>query len=220
MIIFIGDLIDRQAVDRLVEFMGQAKFVDGRQTAGELAAKVKNNNQIDSDDKNLPKMRRIVADAIENSPLFYSAARPRHVKPALFSRYVPGMEYGNHVDDALMGGMRTDLSFTLFLSDPESYEGGELVIDSTSGEQEIKLAAGSAVLYPSTSLHRVAPVTRGERLAAVTWIRSFIRDSARREILFDLDRVQDALIARDGKSPEVDLLSKTQSNLLRLWAED
>lgn len=220
MIIFIGDLIDQPTVQRLVSYMEKAKFIDGRETAGELAAKVKRNNQIDSDDETLPEMRRIVADAIDNNRLFYSAARPRFVKPAMFSRYVPGMEYGNHVDDALMGGMRTDLSFTLFLSDPAAYDGGELVIDSTSGEQEIKLPAGSAVLYPSTTLHRVAPVTRGERLAAVTWIRSFIRDPAKREILFDLDRVQDALIQREGKTLEVDLMSKTQSNLLRLWAED
>ncbi|MGE0151387.1 MAG: Fe2+-dependent dioxygenase [Reyranellaceae bacterium] len=220
MIVFIGELLAQDQVERLRELMEQTRFVDGRETAGQLARQVKRNNQVDSDDERLPEMRRIVADALEKNRLFYSAARPKHVKPPMFSRYVPGMEYGNHVDDAIMAGMRTDLSFTLFLSTPESYDGGELVIDSTAGEQDIKLPAGSAVLYPSTSLHRVAPVTRGERLAAVTWIRSFIRDPARREILFDLDRVQDALIGRGGKTLEVDLLAKTQSNLLRLWAED
>ncbi len=220
MIIFIGELMDRETVARLVGLMERASFVDGRTTAGELAAQVKNNNQVDSSDPLVPEMRQIVADCLDASRLFSSAARPQHVRPPLFSRYVPGMAYGNHVDDAIMNGRRMDLSFTLFLSDPESYDGGELVIDSTAGEQEIKLPAGSAVLYPSTSLHRVAPVTRGQRLAAVTWVRSLIRDAAQREILFDLDRVQEALFERDGKTPETDLLAKTQSNLLRLWAED
>ncbi len=220
MIIFIGGLMDQATVTKLTGLMERAQFVDGRATAGELAAKVKNNHQVDGRDPLIPEMRQIVDDCLAGSQLFNSAARPQHVRPPLFSRYVPGMEYGNHVDDAIMNGRRMDLSFTLFLSDPESYDGGELVIDSTSGEQEIKLPAGSAVLYPATSLHRVAPVTRGQRLAAVTWVRSLIRDAQQREILFDLDRVQDSLFKRDGKSMETDLLAKTQSNLLRLWAED
>lgn len=220
MIIFIGDLMDKETVKRLVGLMERAKFIDGRETAGALARQVKKNDQVDSDDQLMPEMRQMLLDCLEKSPLFHSAARPRHVRPPLFSRYVPGMEYGNHVDDAIMNGMRMDLSFTLFLSDPDSYDGGELVIDNPTGEQEIKLPAGSAVLYPATSLHRVAPVTRGQRLAAVTWIRSMIRDAQQREILFDLDRVQDSLFSRDGKSMETDLLAKTQSNLLRLWAED
>lgn len=220
MIIFIGDLMDRATVAKLVGLMERARFVDGRTTAGELAARVKHNNQVDSDDPLVPEMREIVEECLASNRLFRSAARPQHVRPPLFSRYVPGMAYGNHVDDAIMNGRRMDLSFTLFLSDPESYDGGELVIDSTAGEQEIKLPAGSAVLYPATSLHRVAPVTRGQRLAAVTWVRSLIRDAAQREILFDLDRVQEALFARDGKTEHTDLLSKTLSNLLRLWAED
>jgi len=201
-IVFIGQLLDEAVVMRLRQMLAQAHFADGRATAGAQARLVKRNDQV------------------ERSDIFHSAARPKHVQPPLFSRYVPGMEYGNHVDDAIMGGMRMDLSFTLFLSDPESYDGGELVIDSPSGEQDIKLPAGSAVLYPATTLHRVAPVTRGERLAAVTWVRSLIRDAGRREILFDLDRVQNALFARDGKTAETDVLAKTASNLLRLWAED
>jgi PKHD-type hydroxylase len=220
MIIFIAEMMDKATVQRVIELMYRATFIDGRETAGVLAAQVKNNRQIDSDDPLLPEMRQLVDDCLGKSRLFRSAALPRFVRPALFSRYVPGMEYGNHVDDAIMAGMRMDLSFTLFLSDPETYDGGELVIDSPTGEQEIKLPPGSAVLYPATSLHRVAPVTRGERLAAVTWIRSFIRDAGKREMMFDLDRVQDALLEREGKTAELDLISKTQSNLMRLWAED
>ena len=119
-----------------------------------------------------------------------------------------------------MGGMRSDISFTLFLSDPESYDGGELVTESHADEQPFKLPAGSLVLYPSTTLHRVEPVTRGSRLAAVGWIRSLVRDPARRELLFDLDTARKALFDRDCKSPEFDLLSKCGANLLRMWAED
>jgi PKHD-type hydroxylase len=219
-IIFMGDLMDKATVASLIALMERAGFVDGRTTAGEMAAQVKNNNQVDNDDPLMPQMRQILNECLEKSYLFHSAARPRHVRPALFSRYVPGMEYGNHVDEAIMNGMRMDLAFTLFLSDPDSYDGGELVIDNPTGEQEIKLPAGSAVLYPATSLHRVAPVTRGQRLAAVTWIRSMLRDAGQREIIFDLDRIYEALFKRDGKTLETDLLAKTQSNLLRMWAED
>jgi PKHD-type hydroxylase len=130
------------------------------------------------------------------------------------------MAYGAHVDDALMRGVRSDLSLTLFLADPGSYEGGELVVESSAGEQAIKLAAGALVLYPATALHRVEPVRGGVRLAAVGWIRSFVRDAARREVLFDLDRARRRLFERHGKTEEVDLLHKTSANLLRMWAED
>ena len=130
------------------------------------------------------------------------------------------MHYGSHVDDALMDGMRTDVSFTLFLSDPAGYDGGELTIESAAGEETFKLDAGSLVAYSATSLHRVADVTRGTRLAAVGGARSFIRDPARRELLFDLDTARRQLFAREGKSAEFDLVSKSLANLLRMWAED
>src|SRR5882724_7953048 len=138
----------------------------------------------------------------------------------MFSAYEPGMRYGSHVDDALMQGMRTDVSFTLFLSERESYDGGELVIESAAGEDAVKLPAGSMVAYPSTALHHVAPVTRGTRLAAVGWVRSYVRDSARREMLFDLDTARRQLFAREGKSAEYDLVSKSLANLMRMWVED
>jgi PKHD-type hydroxylase len=130
------------------------------------------------------------------------------------------MHYGRHVDDALMDGMRTDVAFTLFLSDPNSYDGGELTIESAAGEEAFKLDAGALVAYSATSLHRVADVTRGARLAAVGWARSFVRDPARRELLFDLDSARRQLFAREGKSAEFDLISKSFANLLRMWAED
>jgi PKHD-type hydroxylase len=130
------------------------------------------------------------------------------------------MQYGSHVDDALMSGMRTDVSFTLFLSDPASYEGGELVIESAAGEDSIKLHAGALVAYPATSLHHVNEVTRGVRLAAAGWAKSLIRDAARRELLFDLDTARRQMFARNGKSSEFDLVSKSFANLMRMWAED
>ena len=138
----------------------------------------------------------------------------------LFSRYQPGHAYGAHVDDALMGGVRSDLAFTLFLSEPDSYDGGELVIDSTAGEEGFKLAPGSVITYPATTLHRVAPVTRGERLAAAGWVRSYIRDAGRRELLFDLDTARRRIFDREGKTAEGDLLAKCAANLLRQWCED
>jgi PKHD-type hydroxylase len=138
----------------------------------------------------------------------------------MISRYKPGKQYGTHIDDALMGGLRTDVSFTLFLAEPESYEGGALVVESAAGEQEFKLAAGSMIVYPSTALHRVEAVAKGERLAAVGWARSFIRGSEQREILFDLENARRDIFDLHGKTPAFDLLSKCSANLLRMWAND
>ncbi len=130
------------------------------------------------------------------------------------------MRYGTHMDSPIMGDMRIDLSLTLFLSEPSDYEGGELVIDFSTGSRSIKLPAGHAVLYPTTALHRVAEVTKGQRLVAVTWIRSMVRDPAARELLFDLETAQLGLVDQVGKTPEVDLLSKVHANLMRRWIED
>ena len=181
---------------------------------------MKNNRQAAGSDRSLETIRKLVAERILGNEVFRLAVRPTTLSPLLFSRYEKGMHYGSHVDDALMGGIRTDVSFTLFLSDPKSYEGGALAIESTSGEESFKLAAGSLVAYPSTSLHQVTAVTRGARLAAVGWARSFIRDPARRELLFDLDTARRQLFAREGKSAEFDLVSRSLANLLRMWAED
>src|SRR5690606_30111090 len=127
--------------------------------------------------------------------------------------------YGEHVDEPIMDGARTDISFTLFLSPPETYDGGELIIASPAGEDAVKLPAGSVIVYPSTTLHRVAPVTRGERLAAVGWVRSFIRDAAQRELLFELDTARRQLFEREGSSQTFNLVSKSLANLIRMWSE-
>jgi PKHD-type hydroxylase len=220
MLLCIVDLIDKATVTRLQAWLAEAKFADGRSTAGSEARQVKQNEQVDRTDPNLAEMQKLVTDRLWDHNLFSIATRPQTIRPPLFSRYVPGMTYGTHVDNAIMGGMRTDVSLTLFLSDPADYEGGELVIETTAGEQDIKLPPGSGVVYSTTALHRVAPVQRGQRLAAVTWVRSLVRDPAAREILFDLETARHRLFEQVGKTPELDLLSKTQANLLRMWAED
>ena len=166
------------------------------------------------------EVRKLVAERILGNELFCLAARPKALSPLLLSRYEPGMAYGSHVDDALMGGMRSDVSFTLFLSDAASYDGGELIIESAGGEEAFRLDAGSLIAYPATSLHRVGAVTRGARLAAVGWARSFVRDPAQRELLFYLDTARRQLFTREGKSTEFDLISKSFANLLRMWADD
>ena len=220
MLIMIADIVDTDNLKWLNDNLSKVRYVDGRQTAGREARTVKLNEQVDRSDPLLSEMQDLVTDRLLHNRVFKMATRPHVVRPPLFSRYEEGMAYGSHVDDAIMGGMRTDMSVTVFLSEPDEYDGGGLVIESAAGEQEVKLAAGAAVIYPTTSLHRVEPVIRGERRAAVTWVRSLVRDAAARELLFDLETARHALFERLGKTSELDLLAKTQSNLLRRWAED
>jgi PKHD-type hydroxylase len=192
-------------------------FADGRTTAGRIARQTKANDQAVA----CPELEAIqakVTEALMAHPVFAAAARPKAMTRLILSRYREGQTYGMHVDDALMQGIRTDLSFTLFLSEPESYDGGALVVADTAEERAFRLAPGSLILYPSTTLHRVDPVTRGTRLAIVGWVQSWIRDAGQREILFDLDRAIADVLGREGKSALLDTLTKTRSNLLRMWA--
>lgn len=218
--IAIANVLTTEEVSELRTRLSDVRFLDGRATAGFAAREVKHNRQADALDRKVAELRDSITEKIRSNDLFQLAARPKTLTSIMFSMYEPGMRYGNHVDDALMGGVRADVSFTLFLSDPSSYDGGELVIDAPSGEDAVKLDAGSMIVYPATSLHRVAEVTRGERLAVVGWARSFIRDEAKRELLFDLDTARKRLYAREGKSEDYDLLSKSSANLLRMWADD
>jgi PKHD-type hydroxylase len=216
----IGNVLSAEEVATVVATLARVRFIDGKATAGFAAKIVKNNRQAEGSDRSLEAIRKLVAERILGNDVFRLAVRPKALSPLLFSRYETGMYYGSHVDDALMGGMRTDVSFTLFLSDPASYDGGELTIESASGEETFKLDAGALIAYSATSLHRVADVTRGARVAAVGWARSFVRDPARRELLFDLDTARRQMFAREGKSAEFDLVSKSLANLLRMWVED
>lgn len=223
MILCIADVLEPGDVERIRTRLAELPFRDGRATAGWHARTVKRNEQADSRDEGVRALRAEIDNAIARSQLFHMAARPRRRMPVRFSRYADDMEYGNHVDDAIMDGpdgpMRTDVSFTLFLSDADSYDGGELVTDTTAGEQTYKLPAGSMVVYPSSTLHRVAPVTRGERLAAIGWAQSAVRDPQQREVLFDLDTARRRLFEREGKTEDFDAISKSLANLQRMWAE-
>jgi PKHD-type hydroxylase len=192
-------------------------FTDGRATAGKIAREIKANDQAVPSPE-LEAIQAKVTAALMAHPVFTSAARPNAMAKLILSRYRVGQTYGMHVDDALMKGLRTDLSFTLFLNDPESYEGGALIIADTMEERAFKLAPGDLLLYPSTTLHRVEPVTSGTRLCIVGWVQSWIRDAGQREVLFDLDRAIAEVHAREGKSALLDTLTKTRSNLIRMWA--
>jgi PKHD-type hydroxylase len=218
--IAIGHVLSADEVATVNAALARARFVEGTATAGFAARKVKSNRQAEGTERSLETVRKLIAERILGNDVFRLAVRPKALGTLLFSRYETGMHYGSHVDEALMDGMRTDVSFTLFLSEPANYDGGELAIESPSGEETFKLDAGALVAYPATSLHRVSEVRRGMRLAAVGWARSFVRDPARRELLFDLETARNQLFERDGKSPQFDLISKSLANLLRMWAED
>ena len=194
-------------------------YDDGAKTAGRFAREVKANDQAAPS----PALEAIfdkVRRAMAANPVFNSAARPRALSPLILSRYREGQTYGLHVDDAMMRGLRTDLSFTLFLAPPDSYDGGALMVEDRFETRAVKLAAGDMILYSSGTLHRVEPVTRGQRIAVVGWVQSLIRDAAQREILFDLDRAVETAHAEGGKSALLDTLAKTRSNLIRMWAEN
>jgi PKHD-type hydroxylase len=219
MLLSIAEVLSAAEVAEVRAGLASAVFVDGKATAGWSARRVKSNLQA-SHGPEMERMRDLVETRLREHPVFTLAVRPKTILGPLFSRYEPGHAYGTHVDDALMDGVRTDVSFTLFLADPESYQGGELVIETAAGDEAVKLLAGSVVTYPASTLHRVEPVTRGARLAAVGWVRSHVRDAARRELLFDLETARRRLFDRDGKTPDGDLLAKCAANLARMWSDD
>ncbi len=215
----LKNVLNADEIDHIRTLLEDAAWADGRLTAGWQAKDVKNNLQISTGDAKLSSLVEIVSAALERSTTFQLAARPKKIVPPLFSRYISGMEYGDHVDDPIIRGIRTDLSLTLFLSEPESYDGGELVVETPSGAEAIKLPVGEAVLYPSNMIHRVERVSSGERLVAVTWIQSLVRNGQRREILLDLDIARREIMQRYGKSDELNLIAKASANLLREWAD-
>jgi PKHD-type hydroxylase len=219
MLLVINDILSGDDVAKLTDKLSALRFVDGAVTAGWHAKLVKNNLQADRQQPEYLPLNKAVTDAILRNGTFRIAARPRHMTPLLFSRYRDAMEYGTHVDDPVMYGLRSDVSFTLFLADPASYEGGELVMETTAGEQAFKPKAGSMFIYPSTTLHRVTPVTKGERVAAVGWCQSYVRDAAKREILYDLDIARRGIFEKDKKSREFDVISRCHANLMRMWAD-
>ena len=222
MLTIITALLGAEELATLQKKLESCRFEDGRITAGWRAKQVKNNEQLPKQDPVAETIKAQVLKTLKANDAFRAAAFPRRIRPPLISRYLPGMQYGRHVDDALMGSPtreRSDIAVTVFLSDPTSYDGGELAMETPFGPQEVKLPAGDAVLYPASTLHEVRPVTRGVRLAAVTWVESLIRDPQRRELLHDLDQVRRFLHSQLSTAPETDLAFKSYVNFLRLWAE-
>lgn len=215
-------LLKPAEVKVLLDIAEKGNMVDGRATAGKLLHQAKKNQQLKPTAEQQKQIVSIVTKAIERNREFKNFALPKRILPPIISRYEPGMEYGSHIDNPIMGGtdhIRTDLSVTIFLSPPDSYDGGELAMDTPMGEQEIKLLSGDAVVYATILRHRVKPVTRGTRIAAVTWMQSFIRDPLRREIIHDLDIARRAVMERDPDSEEYKRLLSASSNLFKMWAD-
>jgi PKHD-type hydroxylase len=223
MLLTIPDLLDAAQLAEIHRLLADAPFTDGRYSAGEDAKRVKHNEEVSPGDARVAALNRAVLMPLYRHATFQAAALPRRLSGAFFARYQPGMHYGAHVDDPVMGPengrYRTDVSITVFLNPPESYDDGELVVETAFGEQAVKLPAGHAVIYPSSSLHRVAPVTRGHRLVAVAWAESMVRDPARRQILYELHLVHEALRNRDADSEEARRTGHVRANLMRMWAE-
>ncbi|SUQ59101.1 PKHD-type hydroxylase YbiX [Raoultella terrigena] len=224
MMYHIPAVLSPQEVDYFSGRLQQAEWVDGRATTGDQGAQVKNNQQVDTRSALYDELQSKVLAALNRSSLFFAAALPKTLSSPLFNRYQQSETYGFHVDGAVRsqaqgGWMRTDLSATLFLSAPEDYTGGELVINDTYGQHAVKLPAGDLVLYPSSSLHCVTPVTQGARVASFLWVQSMIRDDKRRAMLFELDGTIQALKSRHGESEEVLSLLNLYHNLLREWSE-
>jgi PKHD-type hydroxylase len=215
----LDSLIDDSAVAelRLALLAPDAPWHDGAETAGWHARGVKRNRQLERDSPLHERLREPLERRLLDHPLVQAAALPRRLHGLLFSRMGPGEGYGRHVDNAYMAGGRSDLSFTVFLSDPASYGGGSLVVETPAGEEAWRLPAGQAVVYPSTLLHRVEPVAWGERLVAVGWMESRVRSVEQRELLFELDTARRSLFAREGKGEEFDRLCLCYANLLRMW---
>ncbi len=226
MLLTLTDILTADELAQMHELLGRSAWQDGHHTAGNQAIAVKNNTQLGERSPALPELRRIVLGALQRSPTFFSAALPRRVLPPFFNRYTGAANhYGFHTDNAIRGMpdgesyLRTDVSATLFLSRPEDYDGGELVIDDTFGRHGVKLAAGSLVLYPSSSIHEVRPVTRGERLASFMFIQSFVRDAEQRRLLHELDNQLITLRSELGETPPLVRLTGIYHNLLRRWSE-
>lgn len=224
MLVQIPHVLDGVAIAQMRARLAGATWVDGRATAGHQSARVKENVQLAEDSADARELGDIVLRALERNGMFIAAALPRSVFPPLFNKYEPGMGFGAHVDNAIrqIGDtgrrIRTDVSATLFLNAPEDYDGGELVVEDTYGTHSVKLPAGDMILYPATSLHRVAPVTRGARIASFFWIQSLVKDDSERTLLFDLDRTIMELGQRSPDDAALVRLTATYHNLVRKWS--
>lgn len=223
MLIRIPAVLDHAELEVVHHLLHKAPFVDGKLSAGHAARRIKNNQEVDRSARELEQLNNLIMGKLVQHPIYRSAALPVRVAAPYYARYNAGMQYGDHVDDPIMGAngqiYRSDLSITIFLSEPSGYTGGELMINTSFGEQAIKYPAGDAVLYSAATRHRVAEVTQGERLVAVTWVQSLVRDSNQRELLHELNGVRERLLASAPESEDAKQVNKTYVNLVRMWGD-
>jgi PKHD-type hydroxylase len=219
----LKNVLTRDQLQLVRDVLSRAKFVDGKLSAGMAARLVKNNVELDREAPEIARLNSVVMNSLVQHPDYRAGALALKVATPFYARYTPGMHYGDHVDDPIMGSdgglYRTDIAITIFLNEPESYDGGELVVRTAFGDNRVKLPAGDAVLYPASSLHRVAEVTRGERLVAVTWAQSAVRDPARRELLYGLNQAREKLLRESPQAPETAQINTAYVNLVRMWSE-
>ena len=225
MLLTIPQVLNPHEVRRLRQLIDAADWADGKITAGTQSAQEKRNRQLPEDAPVAAQARALVLAGLSRSGLFFTAALPQKVYPPLFNRYEPGMDFGSHIDNSVRTfaatgqHVRTDISATLFLSAPEDYDGGELVVEDTYGAHSVKLAAGDMVLYPGTSVHHVRPVSRGARVGSFFWVQSMIRDDVKRALLFDMDGAISSMRRAHGDTPPVVALTGSYHNLIRMWAD-
>ncbi len=222
MLVTIPDVLDDATLKQVREILDRSRFVDGRLSAGMAARRVKNNEEMADDPQTMERINNLVMGSLVRNPVYQAAALPLKVATPFYARYQPGKYYGDHVDDPIMGApqrYRTDVSITLFLNEPEEYDGGELVVRTEFGNQEVKLPAGHAVMYPSSSIHHINEVTRGERLVAVTWVQSMIRSPEQRALLYQLHQARETLLRERPEAPETKQVDISYVNLVRMWAE-
>ena len=224
MLLHIPEVLTHDELARVRQSLDAADWTDGRETVGAQGAEVKRNQQLSDASPLKAELGKLVLAALQRNPLFFAAALPLKILPPRFNRYSGGGEYGFHVDGAVMRlgdgeQLRSDVSCTLFLNEPDEYDGGELIVNDTYGEHEVKLPAGDLIVYPSSSLHRVQPVTRGARLASFFWAQSLVRDDGQRQLLFELDASIQALSQANADRNAVLQLTGVYHNLLRRWAE-
>ncbi len=223
MLITIPEVLNKEELAVVRDYISMADFVDGKLSAGSEAIEVKNNLEMQTTDQHLAQLNNLVMGKLVKHPVYLNAAMPAKIAAPFYAKYSTGMQYGNHIDDPIMGPSgqryRTDLSITVFLNSPEDYDGGELVVQTAFGEQGVKLEAGSAIMYPSGSTHCVTEVTRGERIVAVTWLQSMVRDPSQRELLYKLSRAREILLDKFKGEEETELVSNAYINLVRMWSE-
>lgn len=223
MLLVIPGVLDHQKLSQVRSLLDAGEFIDGRLSAGKTAKRVKHNEELQIDARQMEQLNKLVMSSLVQHPLYQAAVMPYRVATPYYARYTPGMSYGDHIDDPVMGApgsqYRSDVSTTIFLNSPDDYAGGELVIGTIYGDQSLKPAAGDAVIYPSSSVHHINEITSGTRLVAVTWTQSMLRDPQQRELVFKLYQARESLLESQPESEAATQVDQAYVNLVRMWSE-